>query len=134
MSTKLTKGAILTAAGYPRIYSPRLRYRRPHHLQDSVLLQIPVPAAMIPWLEKGAEFYGPGVERTAVSLLTSAVMDWQERYFKGNPDEFKRIADQARAYTRLPCNCGPTAKTQAFIEEMHGEAGRAALQDGKPSS
>lgn len=73
----------MTKAKYPKIASPRLRYRRKRDLQDTVVLELHVPASMIPWLEEFASWFGPTVERTAVFYLTSQLMACQEAMSKG---------------------------------------------------
>jgi hypothetical protein len=60
---------------------PRIRYRRKGALQDTVVLELHVAAALIPWLEFWSAWFGPSVEDTAKYLLISRAMQLQEQGF-----------------------------------------------------
>ena len=122
---------VLTARGYPVLRSPRWRFRRPHHLQDRIRLELDVPASMIPWLEAFEDWTIGGIEGAAVYLLATAVMNEQKlmsegRSVHGGRGTIEAIRRKVEAFLAEPVNCGPGfADARAFagaIAEIHGES------------
>jgi hypothetical protein len=92
-----------------------------------VLLELEVPASMIVWLEDFGDWFGPGVEKVAVTLLTLKLMNIQESMHKGaygGRARMSRIVAAVDVWLAEPANCGPTAaRARAFmavLEEIHG--------------
>lgn len=116
----------LSKRGYPQLTRPRWRFRRPHHFQDTVVLELQVPAAMIPWLTYFAGWFGPGVERCAVFFLTSHLMQSQESMAKGaygGLRDWNRVLAEVDQFLAEPVNSGPGAQeSEAFaatLAEIH---------------
>lgn len=126
----------LSKRGYPQKARPRHRFRRPNHLQDTVVLELEVPASMIPWLEGFQDWSLGGVEGAAVYLLTTALMKeqelmWNGRSVHGGRAKMGDIQRNVTVFLAEPVNCGPTlVEAEAFratLAEIHG----ARPQDGK---
>jgi hypothetical protein len=115
--------ARLTAAGYPRRANPRWRFRRRRDLQDTIRLELDVPAALIYWL-RVLDIFGQGVEGHARHLLSSAVMDRQKRMHRDHRRTWNRCLEGVGPFLEEPVNCGPgAAEAAAFSEtvaEIHG--------------
>lgn len=108
---------------FPQVRRPRWRYRKARHLQDTVVLELHVPASMIPWLENWSGWFGPGVERVAIFFLTSHLMQMQEAMWKGawgGRKKHARILKRVREFLVLPTNCGPPKVT---VEDAIGPTG-----------
>jgi hypothetical protein len=120
----------LTPAGYPRRANPRWRFRRPNHLQDTVLLQLEVPASMIPWLQ-ACDIFGNGVEYTARSFIVDGISKMRgEMYRRGLWGGRRALAAAEAAVTAFlaePVNCGPGAAQAAAFR-----AGLAEIHGGEP--
>lgn len=118
----------MTKPIYPAIRRPRLRYRRRGHLQDTVVLELHVPAAMVPWLEHFGHWFGPSVEKAAIFFLTNALSKSQEAMCVngayGGRAAYDRIAAAVRRFLAEPVNSGPGAAEAAavrkHIAEVHG--------------
>lgn len=110
---------------FPQVHRPRWRYRKVRHMQDTIVLELHVPAAMIPWLEHWQGLFGPGVERVAIFFLTSHLMQMQEAMWKGawgGKAASRRIQAAMPAFLGLPTNCGPP---KVSIEDAIGPVAAA---------
>lgn len=94
---------------FPQVRRPRWRYRKARHLQDTIVLELHVPAALIPWLE----FFGMGygAEDSARFHLTSEIarlqgLQWTDGVWGGRPAA-KRVRAEVAEFLALPTNCGP---------------------------
>ena len=114
-------------ARYPQVRRPRLRYRKKHHGQDIIVLELHVPCAAIPWLEHFGRWFGPGVEKCAVFLLCSQLRElqtvqWNGAY--GGREAAEAIKAEVHEFVQEPVNCGPGASEarafKAAIAEIHG--------------